>query len=200
MLLAGGVVVGLTAVLGLIPWLMRFDLDYRFAVPESWSDTCLGDESTAAGLLDWEEPSAEPPEVADRESFHRYECVWIWRSASPDGGGQQLTMTIELDDDREFGPFDPSVEESLGLGSEDWYAERESLDGWEHGLCRQVNTDLDTSRYECIASAGNLRLTVESRDIPGGNGFEDEYFGPAGKSVEDLTVEIGELVRSVFRK
>ncbi|MFB9658433.1 hypothetical protein ACFQS3_19535 [Glycomyces mayteni] len=196
--LAVGVVVVLAVVIGLIPWLMRLNLDYRFALPDTWTESCLGSEAVAADLIEWEAAPEAQPEVRTGGSSHRYQCEWRWRSES--GGGQLLALTIDVDDDRAYGEHDPSIESSLGLGSEDWSADSDSLDGWEYGLCRQVDTGLGTTLYECIASSSNLRLTLESRDLPGGNGFEDKLFGPGAVSVEELTVELGELVRETFKR
>ncbi len=196
-MIAAIVVAVLAFAVALMPWLMRLRLEYDPAVPAAWFESCFGGGSTASELLEWEGAGEARPELADQGSSLRYECEWTWRAEG--GGGQRLSVTIDVDGDRAYGEFDPSIEEGLGLGSEDWYADAEKLDGWEHGLCRQVDTDLDTSRYECIASESNLRLTIESRDIPGGNGFDDKHFGPGGVSVEDLTVELGALVRSAFR-
>jgi len=196
--LAIGVVALLAMLIGLIPWLMRLSLDYRFSPPGKWSESCLGSQTVTANLLDWEAAPDTRPEVRTGESSHRYQCEWRWRSES--GGGQLLTLTIDVDDDRAYGEHDPSMESSLGLGSEDWSADSDSVDGWEYGLCRQVDTDLGATRYECIASSSNLRLTLESRDLPGGNGFEDERFGPGAVQIEELTVELGELVRETFAR
>jgi hypothetical protein len=196
MLIVAGIILGFVLFLALLPVVKRLSLDHRFAVPESWSQMCLGGEDTVAELLDWSEADAEAPEITRSEpSYNEYLCEWTWRDA--EGGGQVLTMKIEVDDSRAYGPYDTSIEEGLGGG--EWHTDYESLNGWEHGICRQRFSDTLSSTYQCIASSSNLRLTIANRDLSDTD-YEDKYFGPGAVSVEDLTVEIGELVRSTFRR
>jgi hypothetical protein len=174
----------------------RLSFDYRFEAPESWSEACLGGRSEASALLNWDEVGAAAPEISNTgPSYHRYLCEWEWRPNGTGNEGQRLTMTIDVRDNHEYGPYDASIAESLG--SIDWHTDYESLSEWEHGICRQQFGESATM-YQCIASDSNLQLTLASQDLPGSD-YDDKHFGPGSVSIEDLTVEVGELVRDAFR-
>ncbi|SDD48381.1 hypothetical protein [Glycomyces harbinensis] len=197
-LLIVGVVVGLIGVLAAVPLVKRLSLDYEFAFPATWSEECLGGGDAVGGLLDWDDPGTPRPDIRDSgATWAEYKCEWEWRPADGTGDGQLLTLTVEVRESRAYEPVDTSVENSLE--PIEWGVDYESLDGWEHGICRESIADTASASYECIASESNLRLTISNRDLPGGEGHEDKYFGPGEVSVEDLTVEIGALVREAFR-
>lgn len=199
MLLIAGLVVGLVGLLGLFPLLKRLSLDYEFAAPEPWSEECLGGEDAVGELLGWEEADAPRPEIRNNApTWADYKCEWEWRPTAGTNEGQLLTLTIEVREDSPYEPYDPVAENSME--PIEWGIDYESLNGWEHGICRESIAVTPSSSYECIASESNLRLTISNSDLPGGDGYDDKYFGPDEVSVEDLTVEIGELVRSAFRR
>ncbi len=196
LVLVGAILLVFIGALGSYELYERSRLDYRFAVPESWSATCLGSAETVAELLEWDGTEAGGPEVSRLEpSYNAYLCQWRWWESSAAGAeGQELTIEIEVNDDRPYGPFDRS-----NTAADGWRTDYESLSGWEHGTCIDRFLSSADAAYKCIASEGNLRLTVSNRNLSGDSDLDPEVFGPEGRSVKDVTVEIGELVRPVFR-
>jgi hypothetical protein len=197
LVLVGAIVLVFIGALGSYELFERSRLDYRFAVPESWSTTCLGSADTVAELLEWDGAEAVRPEVSGLEpSYNSYLCQWQWwESSSPEAGGQELTIEIEVNDDRPYGPFDRS-----NTAADGWRTDYESLSGWEHGTCIDRFLSSADASYKCIASESNLRITVSSRSLTKDSDLAPEHFGPEGKSVKDLTLEIGNLARSAFHK
>jgi hypothetical protein len=198
MLLVIGVVVAFIGVLASF-WIFNLvRTEYAFAAPDSWSEDCLGDKETAAELLDWEEAGRSRPAVSRLEpSYNSYQCEWRWAGDSSLAGGQVLTITIEVNDDREYGP--EATESDPDAAVEGWRTDYESLDGWEHGICRDRFLSTADSEYECIASDSNLLVSVANRNLAGASDLDPKYFGPGGVSVEELAVELGALVQPAFR-
>ncbi len=192
MLLLAGFIVVCIAMLASYPLIKWLRIDYRFTAPDSWAESCLGGDETAAEYLDWAEADAPQPEVSRFGlSEHTYSCRWKWQTAESGTGGQELTIEIEVDDDRMYEPRNPG---------DGWSTDYESLSGWEHGTCqKRIGLTVD-AEYQCIASDSNLRLTVSSRNLTEDTEDDPKYFGPSDKSVEDLTVELGELVRETFAR
>ncbi|WP_335990022.1 hypothetical protein [Glycomyces sp. MUSA5-2] len=191
MLIVAAIIIAFIALLASYPLVAWLQIDYRFAAPDAWAESCLGGDDTAAEYLAWDEAGSSRPDISKREpSDHSYTCRWQWQTAESGTGGQELTVEIEVNDDRVYEPRDDP-------GSS-WSTDYESLNGWEHGTChKRIGLTVD-AEYQCIASEGNLRLTVSSRNLTQDTEDDPKYFGPSDKSVEDLTVELGALVRETF--
>ncbi|MCC3763583.1 hypothetical protein K3N28_10915 [Glycomyces sp. TRM65418] len=196
MLVVGGIVLAFLGLLAAYPLFKQIGLDYRFVAPAAWSEACLGGTETVTGLLDWGEADAPRPDVSRLEpSYDSYLCDWRWRTDSATDG-QSLSIEVSVNDDRSYGPFDPAAEQNLG--GDGWRIDYETLNGWEHGICRDRITSSVPASYECVASTSNLRLVIQSRNLDSDSDLDPKYFGPGEVSVEDLTVEVGKLVREVF--
>ncbi|WP_026923556.1 hypothetical protein [Glycomyces arizonensis] len=169
-------------------------IDYRFNAPESWSTTCLGSVDTTAELLGWDGVEADSPGISKVGTTSEYRCEWKWWGTSESAtDSQEITIEIDVRDQQEYGPYEPMFDDG---GWPDYKA----LNGWEHGTCLHKQRPGIDNSYRCVASESNLRVTIWSRNSSGDSDRDPKYFGPEEKSVEDMTVELGELVRSVFHK
>lgn len=192
MLIVAAIIIGFIVLQVSFPIYMWLRLEYRFSAPDSWAESCLGGGGTAAEYLDWDEAEDPQPDVSKLEpSYNSYDCRWRWQTVESGSGGQELTIEIDVNDDRVYGPRDPG---------DGWSTDYEVLDGWEYGTCQKRIGMVTSSEYQCVASDSNLRLTVSSRNPSEDTEDDPKYFGPNDKSVEDLTVELGELVRETFAR
>ncbi len=189
LLLVAGAVIAL-------PHLTGPDLEYRFAVPEPWSEACLGGEAEAGELLGWQEAGAPRPSVEDFEgSFKSYACAWAWDPEGQGVTGQVLTLNVTVFEDTEPLGYAHFLEQPQD--QRDWSVEAESIDGFEHGLC--LDHSLLAAPYvECMASDSNLEVTVENRPATTQGDHPSNGFGPDDVPVDALTAAIGAKVREAF--
>ncbi|MEU6246535.1 hypothetical protein [Glycomyces sp. NPDC047010] len=189
MLIVAAIIIAFILLLASYPLIKWLQIDYRFAAPDSWAESCLGGGDAADEYLDWGDAGAPAPDVSRLEpSYNSYVCQWRWQEGE---SKQELTIEIEVNDDDVYEPRPPG---------DGWSTDYESLNGWEHGTCQKRIGIVTHPEYQCTASDSNLLLTVSNRNLSEGTENEPKYFGPNGKSVEDLTVELGELVRETFAR
>lgn len=197
-----GIVVAVIMMPSLVMYLAQLGPDFRFTLQDDWISMCLGDEEAVASLLAWDEAEVAEPEIL-RDDLHDasvYTCDWVWHSAS--NQGQLLTISVEVRDWSSFEPYEKPGSGTVDIDnwpSSGWSSDYEVLDGWENGICIQ-HWGTSSDEYRCVASEENLRLTVKSEPKTYDTPHDSKYFGPGGKSVEDLTVELGELVRETFAR
>ncbi|WP_344490358.1 hypothetical protein [Glycomyces endophyticus] len=172
------------------------DLRYGFAAPDPWAEECLGGESNIVEVLGWAEAPVSSPGIADfGGAFKEYACDWDWQPDPDEHRGQRLSLRIVVFEDTDSSGFDGERSESAVGG---WVIESEQVEGFEHGLCRRATSEVESWAFECMASDGNLELKVTSRPLGSEADFDSAAFGPGAVPIEDLTVELGELVRSAF--
>lgn len=193
-------VVLVIAVLGL-GWglLTAPDIRYEFTAPEPWGEECLGGDSNAAELLHWSDATAPSPSITDfGSSFKEYTCEWKWQPDTDGSAGQRLYLRIVVFEEEESSGFEHELDQSAD-GS-DWRIEADSITGFEHGLCRSATSNVESWSFECMAADSNLEIFVESRPIGTEEDFSSAAFGPEEVPIEELTVELGELVRETFAR
>jgi len=209
------VVLAVIGLPGLVVYVGQLGPDYRFSVPDKWADTCLGSEADVQRILDWDDADAPEPKLLrdDWNDLSIYRCDWVWHADSGASQGQLLTVTVEVRDWYSFETFEPPGSGTIrldddplggnttleGSSSSGWDVDRSELDGWEHGLCIE-SWGTAMNEYKCVASAENLRLTVEVRPRTFATSVKSKHFGPNDVAPASLTVDIGELVRETFKR
>ncbi|RRR99373.1 hypothetical protein [Glycomyces terrestris] len=171
--------------------------DYQAAAPSSWNEVCLGDPSAMQEVLDSPEPAPPKPRISGPEgSYASYVCELEWDPGSDGLTGQRLTLDIKVFDESEPLGYDGFLDPQSG--SPDWDLEADSVEGFEHGVCVD-HVRLPAPYAECMAADSNLELIVQIWPATTQGEYPSTEFGPGAVPIRDLTVAVGELVRSAFR-
>ncbi|WP_335990020.1 hypothetical protein [Glycomyces sp. MUSA5-2] len=185
--------------------LLRPGLGYEFAAPDDWAEHCLGTDDAAVQYLDWADAAPPRPSASTTGSSSTYRCDWYWRPAGTATTDQQLTIAIDVHDTHHYQAEDRSDTRDDSTmdwpqSATRWSADTRELPGWEHGSCWTLTINGTDTMFECVASDSNLRLTVTSTPLDLADPASPKVFGPGAVAVDDLTVELGTLIRTAFAK